>query len=150
MNALSHLGGASYHLPGPSLSVSWVRHESADQVCRVSTLGSRSLTAALLAYVNCPGCQEDLVCNWEPAHSVVEDAVSGMVIAPHLLALAVALLPLCLLREEGPVCCRLAFLWYPFNPLFCERARLCLRAFHRKGVSLSLFFSFWLSHGLGC
>ena len=32
----------------------------------------------LLADVNRPGSQEDLVSNWEPAHSLVEDAVSGL------------------------------------------------------------------------
>ena len=46
----------------------------------------------LLADVNRPGSQEDLVSNWEPAHSLVEDAISGaeIVIALCLLALAVA------------------------------------------------------------
>ena len=50
----------------------------------------------LLADVNRPGSQEDLVSNWEPAHSLVEDAISRaeIVIAPCLLALAVASLPL--------------------------------------------------------
>ena len=59
----------------------------------------------LLADVNHPGSQEDLVSNWEPAHSLAEDAVSGAEIAPHLLALAVTCLPICLglLGEEiGP------------------------------------------------
>ena len=32
--------------------------------------------------VNRPGSQEDLVSNWEPAHSLVEDAVSGAEFAP--------------------------------------------------------------------
>ena len=50
----------------------------------------------LLVNVNCPGSQEDLVSNWEPARSLVEDAISGAKIAPHLPALAVARLPLCL------------------------------------------------------
>ena len=40
--------------------------------------------------------QEDLVSNWEPAHSLVEDAISGAEIAPHILGLAVAHLPPCL------------------------------------------------------
>ena len=44
----------------------------------------------LLADVNCPGSQEDLVSNWEPAGSLVEDAVSGAEFAPYLLDLAVA------------------------------------------------------------
>ena len=63
----------------------------------------------LLVDVNRPGSQEDLVNNWEPAHSLVEDAVSGAEIAPRLLALAVACLPFCLW---------LALFWYSLNPLF--------------------------------
>ena len=52
----------------------------------------------LLAGVNRPESQEDVVGNWEPAHSLVKDAVSGAKIAaaPCLLALAVACPPLCL------------------------------------------------------
>ena len=46
----------------------------------------------LLAGVNHPGSQEDLVSNWEPAHNLVEDAVSGAKIAPFQLWL----LPACL------------------------------------------------------
>ena len=103
----------------------------------------------LLADVNCPGPQEDLISNWEPAHSLVEDAVSGAEIAPHLLALAVTCLPFCLWWWDGPVCSQLALPWYSFNPLFCERARLCLLAFCRKVLSLS-FSPLWLAHILGC
>ena len=83
----------------------------------------------LLVDVNHPGSQEVLVSNWEPAHSLVEDAISGAEIAPCLLPLAVACLPLCLRQGDGPVCSRIALLWYLLNPLFCEWARLCLRAF---------------------
>ena len=66
------------------------------QVCHVSPLGSQSLPATLLAAVNHPGSQEDLVSNWEPACSLVEDAISGAEFAPRLPALSVAHLPLCL------------------------------------------------------
>ena len=66
------------------------------QECCVSPLGSWSLTVTLLEDINCPGSQEELVSNWEPAHSLVEDAISGAEIAPCLLALAVACLLLCL------------------------------------------------------
>ena len=54
------------------------------------------MTATLLADVNHPGSQEDLVSNWEPAQSLVEDAISGAEFAPCLLALAVTCLPPCL------------------------------------------------------
>ena len=64
-------------------------------------LGSSSLAATLLADVNHPGSKEDLVSNWEPAHSLVEDAISGAEIAPCLLALAVTHLPLCLWQGMG-------------------------------------------------
>ena len=66
------------------------------QVFHLSPLGSQSLPATLLADVNRPGSQEDLVSNWEPACSLVEDAVSGAEFAPRLPVLAVAHLPLCL------------------------------------------------------
>ena len=55
----------------------------------------------LLVDVNYPGSQEDLVRNWEPACSLVEDAVSGAEIAPRLLALAVIRLPPCLQQGMG-------------------------------------------------
>ena len=54
----------------------------------------------LLKDVNHPGSQEDLVSNWEPAHSLVEDAISGAEFAPRLLVLAVAHLPP---AGDGPV-----------------------------------------------
>ena len=57
----------------------------------------------LLADVNRPGSQKDLVSNWEPARSLAEDAISGAEIAPRLPALAVARLPLCLWCGEEPV-----------------------------------------------
>ena len=61
------------------------------------------ISATLLADVTHPGLQEDLVSNWEPAHSLVEDAISGAKIAPYVPALAVACLPLCLWWGDGPV-----------------------------------------------
>ena len=70
-------------------------------MCPVSPLGSSSLTVALLADVNHPGSQDYLVGNWEPACSLVEDAISGVEIAPCLLALAATCLPPCLLRGMG-------------------------------------------------
>ena len=66
------------------------------QVCRVSPLGGWSQVATLLADVNHLISQEYVVCNWEPAPTLVEDAISGAKVAPRLPALAVACLPLCL------------------------------------------------------
>ena len=58
----------------------------------------------LLAGINHPGSQEDVVSNWEPAYSLMEDVISGAEIAaaPSLLALAVTCLPLCL--QWGGAC----------------------------------------------
>ena len=79
----------------------------------------------LLAGVSHPESQEDLVSSWEPAHSLVEDAISvAEVAADPCLWLKPASLPL---GGEGPVCRGLAVLWYSLNPLFCEQARLCIR-----------------------
>ena len=63
------------------------------QVCHASPLGSWSQAVTLLADIHHPESQEDLVSNWEPAHNLVEDAISGAKVAPCLLALAVACLP---------------------------------------------------------
>ena len=65
-----------------------------------------------------PGSQEVLVSNWEPAHSLVEDAIPASVFAPCLLVLAVSYLPLV---GDGPVHSRLALLWYSLSPLFYEQ-----------------------------
>ena len=64
----------------------------------MSPLGSWSQAATLLTDVNHPGFQEDVVSNWKPAYSLVEDAISGAKIgaAPRLLARSLANLPLCL------------------------------------------------------
>jgi len=64
----------------------------------MSPLESWHQAVTLLADVNHPGSQEDVVSSWESAHSFVEDAISGaeIVSAPCLLALAITSLPLCL------------------------------------------------------
>ena len=92
--------------------------------------------------VNRPGTLEDLVCKWEHAYSLVEDALSGAEIAPHPPALAFTPLPLCLQQEEVPVHSWLTLLWYSLSPLFCDQAQQCLRLELFVGkFSLSLFFS---------
>ena len=78
----------------------------------------------LLAGINRPGSQEGVVSNWEPAHNLVEDAISGAKIAPCLSALAVACLSLCPRPGDGPVRSQLALLWYLFNPLIHEQTQL--------------------------
>ena len=57
----------------------------------------------LLADVNHPGSQEDMVSRWEPTYSLVEDAVSrAEIVAVRCLpALAVASLPLYLWQGEA-------------------------------------------------
>ena len=104
----------------------------------------------LLADGNCPGSQEDLVSNQEPAHCLVEDAISEAEIASQLLALALAHLPP---AGDGPVHSWLALLWCLLSPLFCEQAWQCLRLGLFAGqfsLSLSFSLSLWLSHSLGC
>ena len=73
------------------------------QVCHMSPLGSTSQTVTLTADVKYPGSQEDVVSNWEPAHSLVENAVSVAKIAAALclVTLAVTHLFLCLQGGEA-------------------------------------------------
>ena len=94
------------------------------------------MAATLLADVNPPGSQEDLVSNLETVHSLMEDA-------PRLLALAVAYLPLCFWQGNGQICSQLALLWFSRNPSFCEQVRLCLRLelLRESDLSLSFFSS---------
>ena len=66
-----------------------------------------------------------MISNWEPAHSLIEDAVSGAKIAaaPCLLALAVTQLPLWHWGGRALNGSWLALIWYSLNPLFCEHTR---------------------------
>ena len=73
---------ASYHLPGPSHSNSWLAVGTPSPVCHGSLLGSWSLAATLPVDVNHPESQEILGSNWKPACSLVEHAVSGAEFAP--------------------------------------------------------------------
>lgn len=56
------------------------------QVVHASPQGSWSLVMMLLAHMNHQGSQEDVVSNWQPAHSLVGNVVSGakIVAAPCL------------------------------------------------------------------
>ena len=70
----------------------------------------------------------------------MEDAISGAetIAAPCLLALAPQAC-LYVSRWGGDSTQWLASFWYSLNPLFCEWARLCFKAFHGKVLSLSFF-----------
>ena len=62
--------------PVPATQVPECATKAPSQVYRVSPRRSRSQAVTLLADVNHPGSQEDVISNWEPAHSLAEDAVS--------------------------------------------------------------------------
>ena len=104
------VGGVSYHLPCPSCLVSWVHSQSA--LSGVPCVSSGELISGCnpSGRCQCPGSQEDLVSNWEPAHNLVEDAISRAEIAPCLPTLAITHLPLCLQRGNGLVHSWLALL----------------------------------------
>ena len=102
----------------------------------------------LLAGVNCPGSQEDMVSNWEPAHSLVEDAGLRSRLQQSLafqLCHSPASPPLVAgVGGVGPVCSQLALPWYSLNPLFCEQARLCISLSQESSLfSLSLAVPVW-------
>ena len=89
MRALSQVYGASYHHPVPSCLVSWVHSKSAVSGVPCVTSGG------LISGCDPPGrCQPSRIpgrlSNWEPAHSLVEGAISGAEIASRLPALDVA------------------------------------------------------------
>ena len=88
-----------------------------------------------------------MVSNWKPAHSLGKMLSLG----PRLqqpLAFRLWLSHTCLsalgeLGEEGSVCSLLALLWYSLNPLFCDWARLHIRAFCTFTGKFSFFFFFF-------
>ena len=110
------------NLPGPCHSVPQVHHDST-----VPGVVCVSFGMLISGCDNPSGCQPSRipgrqVSKWEPAHSLVEDMVSGAEIAgtPCLQALAVSCLPICLWGGRALYSSWLALLWYSFNPLFCE------------------------------
>ena len=96
---LPRWGGASYHLPHPSRSVSWVR--SGIAVSGVLCVSSQEMISGCNHPDGCQLSRIPVVSNWEPACSLVEDAISGAEFAPCLPALAVAHLPPILQRGMG-------------------------------------------------
>ena len=129
------------HLLSPGYLVFQVHHEST--VSGVLCVSSGELISGCdpPGDVNHLESQEDMVNNWEPAYSLVEDAgLWSQYWSSPLPSTSgcqtTASLPL---AGEGPVCSWLALLWYLLNPLFCEWARLQLEPFAEE-FSLFLFF----------
>ena len=85
------------HLPGPSRSISLVCCEGTFQGVPWASSGELISGCDIPGH---PGSQEDMISNWQPAYSLVEDAVSGTEVAavPSLPTLAVSHLPLYLWR----------------------------------------------------
>ena len=108
--------------PAPAAGFSGCGVRAPSQVCCVSPLGGWSLAATQLADFNSPGSQEDLVSNLEPACNLVGDALWGRD-CPLPSSSDWCLPPV----GNWLVHSQLALLWYSFNPLFCEPARLYLR-----------------------
>ena len=95
--------------------------------------------------------QENFVSNWEPSHSLVEDAVSGAEIAPRLPTLAVTWLPLCFQWGRGRSTA--GQLSSGIHSILCSvSGPSCASELFVGRFSLSLFFftSFWLYHSFCC
>ena len=95
------VGSSSYHIPHPSHSISWVHSRSA--ISGVLCVSSGELISGCDPPGGCPLSMIPgrLVSNWEPACSLVNDAISGADIAPLLRAQAIACPPLCFQRGMG-------------------------------------------------
>ena len=121
--------------PIPATWFPWCPKSTVPGVLCVS---SRELISGstLLADVSHPGSQEDVVSNWQPAHSLVEDVVSGaeIAVAPCLPALAVTHLYLCLQGGRALNSSWLVLLWYLLGhkPLFYK----CARGHHKESEPL--------------
>ena len=118
-------------------------------VCPLSPLGSWSQAVTFLADVNYPASQEDMVSNWEPGNSLVEDAMSGAKIAadPWLLYASLSV------SREGGSYMAAGFLSFGIHSVLSSVSMpgswWGCRAFHGK-VFYFLFLSLWRSHELGC
>ena len=130
---LPRWGSVSFHLPGPSRSVSWV-HKECCLRCALCLLWEADLW---------------LRASWWM--STIQDPrktwlTTGSLLAPRLLVLAVA--PPASLPQvgDGPVHSQLALLWYFLSPLFCEWAQQCLRLELFAGkFSLSGYPTVWVA-----
>ena len=129
------------------MPISWVCHKST--VSGMPCVSSEELISGWDTPAQCqlsriPGRH---INNWEPAYSLVKDAISGaeIAVAPHLSALAVACLPLCLVEErgrgesggEGPIC---QFSFGIYSVLCSVSVPGCTLVFHGK-----VFIIFFLS-----
>ena len=88
-----------------------------------------------------------MVSNWEPAHSLDEDAsLWGRDWSSPFPSGSDCHIPASLLWQgEGPECSQLILLLYSLSPLFCEGTNRRVRAFCRQfslSLSLSIFFFF--------
>ena len=106
----SHLGYHVYHegsprqfmhfmyFPGSSSSGCGYTERAQSQVGHASSQWGWSQAVTLLADMNHPGSQDDVVSDWQPACNLMGDVVSGteIAMAPCLPPLAVIHLPLCL------------------------------------------------------
>ena len=114
------------HLPSPSGLLFHVHHEST--VFGVPCFSSAELISGSDQGRYQPSrSQEDVVSNWEPTHSLVEDAISEAEITPCLPAPAVTHMSLCLQRAStwsntasSPLVLA--------QSLFCEWPRLLIKS----------------------
>ena len=121
-------------------------------VLDVSPLESLSQPVTLLASVNRPASQEDMISNWEPAHSLWKmRSLRLRLQQPLAFWLWLSLTCLSASREGGPcmqlACSPLVFA-LSFVLLVCQGSLCIIRAFRRK--AFFLFLSFWQSHHFGC
>ena len=146
------------HLPDPGGSVSWVCHEGT--VPDVPCVSSGELISGCDTPGRCDPSripsQEDVIINSQPAHSLVEDAVSGAEFAgaPCLPSLTVVHLPLCLWGRRALNGSWLALPWYSlghaqsFILWMRQESPCCVRVFHRKGpffVCVSGDLTVWIA-----
>ena len=137
-SALSQVCGASYRLPGPSPSVSWVRHESAVSGVPVCLLWGADLRLQ-------PPWQMSTV--QDPRKTWLAQSWSLLTVGGGCrlwgqgcpLPSGSGYRPPASLPPagDGLVHTWLALLWYSLNPLFCEPAWQC-QSFSRES-SLSFF-----------
>ena len=144
-SALSQVGCASYHLSGPSRSVSLL--------CRRSTISAVHLIwgvisgCDLLAGVSHAGSQVDVVSSWGPAHGLVEGGCRlwGRDWSSPLPSGYGSCMPVSLpwrgSGRGGEGYMQLALSFGILSPLLCEQARLCVRAFRGKVLSPFYFSS---------